>query len=89
MRQEVAFMMTGWNYSSHMTTWGWIWMSVGMAVVIVALVAVVVLILRAFSTSRGSAGAQQPSALDMLSQRYAAGELDDDEFERRRSKLGS
>lgn len=52
-----------------------------------AIIALIVFAVRGFSAKRGSGG--QPDAGEILRQRYAKGEIDDDEYERRKAKLES
>jgi len=79
--------MTGWNDNAHMTTGGWIWMTLMMVLVIVAVVAFVVMLLRNMNSDRSASNGQHESAMDVLARRYAAGDIDEEEYERRRSKL--
>lgn len=61
---------------------GWVWMLGGLLAVL-AVPAVVLYALRA----RGGGEGQRDDALATLRQRYAAGEIDEEEFERRRTRL--
>ena len=66
---------------------GWIWMIGGLLVMI----GVVVLIVWAVSAmSRGSASREpeRPTALDILRERFARGEITQQEFEQARKTLG-
>ena len=66
---------------------GWIWMIGGLLVMI----GVVVLIVWAVSAmSRGSASREpeRPTALDILRERYARGEITQQEFEQAKKTLG-
>ena len=66
---------------------GWIWMIGGLLVMI----GVVVLIVWAIGTmNRGgtSKELEQPAALDILRQRYARGEITQQEFEQAKQTLG-
>ena len=73
--------MDGWN----MTGWGWSWMS------LVAVVGIVVIALVGWTVTRDagsrSARAEEDPALAVLRRRLAAGEIDEDEFNRRRAAL--
>ncbi|MCC7024188.1 MAG: SHOCT domain-containing protein [Thermomicrobiales bacterium] len=74
-------MMNGWG----MTGWGWGWMTIWwlLAIVIIAL-----LVAAALRNSSGARSAESPdSALAVLRRRYAAGEIDEAEFRRRRAEL--
>jgi putative membrane protein len=75
--------------------WGWGWPFFFMGTPLLFLVAVVVLVVllsRSSGSTTTTSGppAQQPrpdSAMDILRDRYARGEIDDDEFEKRRRVL--
>jgi putative membrane protein len=77
--------MWGW-----MSGWGWLAMAV-MLLTLVALVGLaVVVVVRLFGSATGpGAGSQAPgrSALEILQERFAKGEIDEDEFRRRRAAL--
>ena len=60
----------------------WIWMVVFWAALVGAIV------WAATRVAPGGAGPQR-SARDVLDERYAQGEIDDEEYRRRRSQLGS
>ncbi|MBR9763573.1 MAG: SHOCT domain-containing protein [Rhodobacteraceae bacterium] len=51
-----------------------------------AIIALIVFAVRGFSAGSGSA--DKPDAADILRERYAKGEIDDEEYERRKAKLG-
>jgi putative membrane protein len=74
-------MMNGWD----MNGWGWAWMSLSMAIG-VAIVALLIVLL-----VRGSAPANprtdQDDAVAVLRRRFATGEIDQDEYRRRRAEL--
>ena len=76
-------MMDGW----HMTGWGWAAMS-AMTLVVVALVVVLVLLL-----ARGSSpGPRSQEPLDpeqIMAQRFARGEIDETEYQRRRQAINA
>jgi putative membrane protein len=61
---------------------GWVWMLGGLLVVL-AVPAVVLYAL----TARGGGDSERDEALATLRQRYAAGDIDEEEFERRRTRL--
>ena len=73
-------MMDGWS----MTGWGWVWMSIGTLLAIILIGVVVAALVR--PTTPPSARAED-SALAVLRRRYAAGEIDDREFQERRAAL--
>ena len=74
-------MMNGWD----MNGWGWAWMTLAMIIGTGLVVLTVVLLYR--SPETGGRVRQTESPLDILSQRYARGEIDDEEFSRRRDAL--
>ena len=73
----IYFALDPWN---HMGGWSW----VGMTLMMVAFLALIVLVTSSL-VGRGRVG---PSAIEILDERYARGEIDDEEFERRRRMLG-
>ena len=89
-----AQQQTGSYYGMHMWDGGWWGMLLGplmMIVFIAAVVVVAVLIVRWLGgTSDGAAPHPPPggTALDILKERFARGEIDKDEFEERRRTLG-
>ncbi|AQL43538.1 hypothetical protein BV210_12900 [Halorientalis sp. IM1011] len=77
----------GWMGSHAGGMWGgfgWLWMLGGLLVVL-AVPAIAVYALSARGGSGTATGADD--ALTTLRQRYAAGEIDEEEFERRRERL--
>ena len=74
-------MMDGWN----MTGWGWGWMSLWSVFVIVLIALLVAVALRGLTTSRFPTTSD--SAMAVLRRRYAAGEIDEAEFQKRRAAL--
>ncbi len=86
-----------WGFGPHMGWWsgGWWGMIFGplfMILMLAGVVAVVLLLARRLAgTSHGGAENQGPprqTALDILKERYARGEINKDEFEERRGVLG-
>lgn len=74
-------MMDGWD----MNGWGWAWMSIWMVVAVAAVVAIVLVLARgSFSEDRRR---RDDNALEVLRRRFASGEIDEEEFERRRTRL--
>ncbi len=77
-----------WGYNPG---WGgWLMMAFGMVVMIALLVILVWALIRWFngrSTQPGIPPTGGPSALEILEQRYARGEIDDATFERMRERL--
>ena len=73
-------MMDGWN----MTGWGWTWMGLFPVLLIIA----VALVMRLFMRGSGSQQiGEEDSAREVLRRRFAAGEIDEDEFNRRLASL--
>ncbi len=72
--------MDGWT----MTGWGWAWMGLFPLLLIVA----IALVVRLFMRESGSLQIrEEDSAREVLRRRFAAGEIDEDEFNRRLSSL--
>ncbi|WP_306189752.1 MULTISPECIES: SHOCT domain-containing protein [unclassified Streptomyces] len=67
--------------------WGWFAMSLGMLLFWVLLIAVAVLLFRALNRGAGQPGAHggtgRPTAERLLAERFARGEIDEDEYRRR------
>ena len=74
-------MMNGWDMSG----WGWAWMSLWTAIGVAVVVLLVVLVVRA--TVPTSLRAEDDGALATLRRRFAAGEINEDEYRRRRAEL--
>lgn len=77
----------------HMDGYGWGGMGLGMIGITlfwIVLVVAVVLLVKALWGSGGSSGrAQEKQALDILKERYARGEIGQDEFEQKKRDLGA
>jgi putative membrane protein len=86
-RKEHTMMM---GYGGDWGWGGWILMTVAMVAFWALLITAVVLVVRYLVTSRGT-GAPPPlgrrSAEDLLAERYARGEIDDDEYRQRLALL--
>lgn len=69
------------RYDHDMGGWDYAWMSIGMLVFWVLLLVALALVVR-FAVSGGSVRADQapPTAEDLLAQRFARGELDQQEY---------
>lgn len=77
-------------YGDHMSGWGWFGAGIGMIVFWGLLIALAVVVHRALTG--GSARSADPAGSDprqILAERYARGEIDDDEFLRRLATLTS
>jgi putative membrane protein len=78
-----------WEYMSNLG-WGWIGLgAIHMLVfwgLIILLIVVLIRLLGALSEARGGDSAGK-SPLDILRERYARGEIQEDEFERKKRKL--
>lgn len=71
-----------------MMGFGYLWMALG-ALILIGIVALAAWAALHLSGGRGpSEQAGAPSAREILDQRYAAGEIDYDEYRRRRTDLG-
>lgn len=71
-----------WN-GHGMSGWGWFAMSLSSIFLILLIIAVVFLVLQ--TAGRGAVGRQDPaapSAEQLLAERFALGEIDDEEYER-------
>lgn len=65
-----------------------VWMGGYMWLFWVLLIVVVLVLIKAFSARPGAdSGARPESPLEVLKTRYARGEIDEEEFHRRRSEL--
>lgn len=73
-----------WMDGDHMDGWGWV-MGIGMLLVLVLIVALVFFLVR--ESGRHSGGG--PGAQDALDHRFARGEIDEDEYRKRRDILKS
>lgn len=78
-------MMSG-GMMGGMGVWMLLWVLVGIAVLVLAVVGIVSLVRRTGNRESGPAsGGELPE--DLLRRRYAAGEIEEDEYLRRRSGL--
>lgn len=78
----------------HMSGWGWFGMTIGMIAFWGLLILLAVLVYRAFSgdNSVGSVGGRDGGSMtrdpiQILAERYARGEIDDQEYQRRLAVL--
>ncbi len=77
----------GW-YGDHMNGWGWVAASVTMLLVTALLVLGAIAVARQFRPGPGS-GIAPTDAEQVLAERYARGEIDDEEYARRLANLRS
>ena len=78
-----AFVGQMWDSGDHMGR-GWWWvMGVGWLIFLALVAVVVVIVVRHFTTGNPRAG----TAEDLLAERFARGEIDDDEYRTRRAAL--
>jgi len=71
-----------------MSGWGGMWFGpVLMVLVPLALIVLVVWLVRAMTGGNANASRRDDSARQILDERYAKGEIDDEEYQRRRSAL--
>ncbi|MFD6033472.1 SHOCT domain-containing protein [Streptomyces griseoincarnatus] len=80
--------MTYWN-GHGMNGWGWFAMSLGTVLVWAVLIVAGVLIVRAFGRASGppAPADDRPAAEQVLAERFARGEIDEDEYRRRAAVL--
>ena len=80
-----------WHWDGHMTGWAWISMLVFWALIVLG----IVFLWRNLSSGKAPRGRNEPEALqdrsdralEILRERYAKGEIDDEEFQRRKRDL--
>lgn len=81
------------NMMAHMGSHGWGHMLIGgvmMAAFWIAVITLIVFLVRRLTSRQSSPASQRsPSALELLQQRYARGEIDKHEYEARRRDLES
>jgi putative membrane protein len=83
-----AMMWDGWN--GHMSGWGWVWMIGGTILLLAVLAALTVVIVRALDRpAERRAAPQQPPAEQLLAERFARGEIDEEEYRGRLAILRS
>jgi putative membrane protein len=74
----------------HMGEYGWDWGSMGLAMLLLwgLLIAVFVILAKgSWSIVAGEKREREKSALDILKERYARGEIERDEFEQKKNDL--
>ena len=86
-----------WHHEGHRDFWdaGWGWGhmfvgAIGMILFWAIVISLVVFLVRRLGGGRNTTASEQerPTALDILKERYAKGEIDRDEYEQRRRDLG-
>ena len=75
-------MMIWYGHNGHPGAWGWLWMAVGMLVFWALVVTVVVLLVRA-ARRQNREPYPRPTPEHLLAERFARGEIDEDEYHRR------
>ncbi|MBZ0105458.1 MAG: SHOCT domain-containing protein [Sulfuricella denitrificans] len=78
-----------WGYMGN-HDWGWGGMGFGMVIFWALLIALIVALVRGVSSSGGGSPErrEEKTALDILKERYARGEIGKDEFEQKKRDLG-
>jgi putative membrane protein len=80
--------MMVWN-DHDLTGWGWLAMTIGMLLFWALVVAGGVLLFRALDRPADrSGGLPRPTPEQLLAERFAGGEIDEDEYRRRLATLG-
>jgi putative membrane protein len=69
------------------TGWGWVAMTVGMAVLWGLLITLAVVLVRGLNRPAGPADGPRSSPERLLAERFARGEIDEDEYRRRLATL--
>lgn len=84
----------GWMWNHGWGWGGWILMGLAMVVFWAVVITLVILAIRYFTSDRSSAGTTRPApapgsnrAEDLLAERFARGEIDEEEFRRRMTLL--
>jgi putative membrane protein len=70
-----------------LTGWGWVAMSVGMVVFWGLLITLTVVLVRGLNRPYDQAGEPRPSPAQLLAERFARGEIDEEEYRRRLATL--
>ena len=78
----------GWYGGDHMSGWGWFGMIAGSVLLVALVVAAIVVLARAGQrSSRTAVVPSSSSAEDLLAERFARGEIDEDEYRTRLATL--
>ena len=81
-----------WGNMGDWSGWGWGGMGfgpIGMALFWILLIAAIVVLVKAVSGGGATERRQERTALDILKERYARGEIEREEFEQKRRDLGA
>ena len=70
-----------------LTGWGWVTMVTGMVVFWGLLIALAMILVRALNRPADTAPGPRPSPEQLLGERFARGEIDEEEYRRRRAAL--
>jgi putative membrane protein len=84
-----------WHWDGHMTGWAWISMLLFWGLIVLGIVFGIVFLWRTLNIGNaargrdehGALGDRPDRALEILRERYAKGEIDDEEFQRRKRDL--
>ena len=78
-----------WHDWDDMGLWSWLMMVFGGLFWLVVVVAVVILVVRYAGDRQATSPVQDASARELLDRRLARGEIDVEEYERRRDAMGA
>ena len=70
-----------------LTGWGWVAMTVGMIVFWGLLITLTVVLVRGLNRPTGDGSSSRPSPESLLAERFAQGEIDEDDYRRRLATL--
>lgn len=88
-RDEGRYGDSGWDMHGGLGWGGWVLMVIAVLLLVALVVAVVIALLRMASTGPqpGAGGARRSRAEEVLDERFARGEIDEEEYQRRRAVL--
>jgi putative membrane protein len=84
---EERIPMMGWNGWGHMSGWGWFVVIVSSVLLIALVVGVIVLLARMGQLPRAAPPPPPRSAEELLAERFASGEITEDEYRSRLATL--